>query len=74
MQPSAWKESAHAENGGCAGTLAERRHHDAALDVRTTKKEALIKLGAIRNKIGYPDKWRDYSKLKIVRGDLIGNL
>jgi len=40
----------------------------------TTKKEALIKLAAIRNKIGYPDKWRDYSKLKIVRGDLIGNL
>ncbi|HLK52378.1 MAG TPA: M13 family metallopeptidase, partial [Candidatus Angelobacter sp.] len=40
----------------------------------TTKKEALVKLAAIRNKIGYPDKWRDYSKLKIVRGDMIGNL
>src|SRR6476469_8864259 len=40
----------------------------------TTKKEAMLKLEAIRNKIGYPDKWRDYSKLKIVRGDLIGNL
>ena len=40
----------------------------------TTKKEAMLKLVAIRNKIGYPDKWRDYSKLKIVRGDLIGNL
>lgn len=38
-----------------------------------TKKEALVKLAAIRNKIGYPDKWRDYSKLEIVRGDLIGN-
>lgn len=39
-----------------------------------TKKEALIKLAAIRNKIGYPDKWRDYSKLSIVRGDLLGNV
>jgi putative endopeptidase len=25
------------------------------------------------NKIGYPDKWRDYSKLEIVRGDALGN-
>jgi len=25
------------------------------------------------NKIGYPDKWRDYSNLKIVRGDALGN-
>ena len=40
----------------------------------TTKKEALVKLTAIRNKIGFPDKWRDYSKLEISRGDLLGNL
>jgi predicted metalloendopeptidase len=39
-----------------------------------TKKQALVKLAAIRNKIGYPDKWRDYSKLNITRGDLLGNL
>ncbi len=38
-----------------------------------TKKQALIKLDAIQNKIGYPDKWRDYSTLKIVRGDALGN-
>ncbi len=38
-----------------------------------TKKQAKLKLDAIRNKIGYPDKWRDYSKLTIVRGDLMGN-
>lgn len=38
-----------------------------------TKKQALIKLEAIRNKIGYPDKWRDYSTLKIERGDALGN-
>jgi putative endopeptidase len=40
----------------------------------TTKKEGLVKLAAIRNKIGYPDKWRDYSTLTIKRGDLLGNL
>jgi putative endopeptidase len=39
-----------------------------------TKKEAEIKLGMIRNKIGYPEKWRDYSGLKVERGDLIGNI
>jgi putative endopeptidase len=39
-----------------------------------TKKQALVKLAAIRNKIGYPDHWRDYSKLSIVRGDLLGNI
>jgi len=38
-----------------------------------TKKQAKVKLDAIRNKIGYPDVWRDYSSLKIVRGDLMGN-
>jgi len=38
-----------------------------------TKKQALVKLKAIRNKIGYPDKWLDYTKLKIVRGDALGN-
>jgi len=38
-----------------------------------TKKQAHLKLAAIDNKIGYPDKWRDYSKLTIARGDLLGN-
>ncbi len=38
-----------------------------------TKKQAKVKLQAIRNKIGYPDAWRDYSSLTVVRGDLLGN-
>jgi putative endopeptidase len=49
-------------------------------DIRTlpwmteeTKKQAKVKLDAIRNKIGYPGVWRDYSSLKIVQGDLLGN-
>jgi putative endopeptidase len=38
-----------------------------------TKKQALVKLAAIQNKIGYPAKWRDYTALKIERGDALGN-
>ena len=38
-----------------------------------TKKQARVKLAAITNRIGYPDKWRDYSTLNIVRGDAFGN-
>ena len=38
-----------------------------------TKQQALIKLKAITNKIGYPDKWRDYSSVTIRRDDAIGN-
>jgi putative endopeptidase len=38
-----------------------------------TKKQAKVKLDAIRNKIGYPDVWRDYSSIKIVPDDLLGN-
>jgi putative endopeptidase len=39
-----------------------------------TKKQAQIKLKAITNKIGYPDKWRDYSSVVIKPGDLIGDV
>lgn len=38
-----------------------------------TKKEALKKVDNFMIKIGYPDKWRDYSALKIVKNDLYGN-
>jgi endothelin-converting enzyme/putative endopeptidase len=38
-----------------------------------TKTQALVKLQAITNRIGYTDKWRDYSALQIVRGDALGN-
>jgi predicted metalloendopeptidase len=39
-----------------------------------TKREAQAKLAKFRPKIGYPDKWRDYAKLAIVRTDLAGNI
>jgi putative endopeptidase len=38
-----------------------------------TKQLALEKLAAFHPKIGYPDKWRDYSALEIVKGDAFGN-
>jgi len=39
-----------------------------------TRKRALDKLGRFTPKIGYPDEWRDYSKLDIRRDDLVGNV
>ena len=39
-----------------------------------TKAEALRKLHAIRNKIGYPEHWRDYSRLDVQRGDYFGDV
>jgi putative endopeptidase len=38
-----------------------------------TKQQAMVKLKAITNKIGYPDRWRDYSSLAIKPDDAIGN-
>ena len=38
-----------------------------------TKAKARTKLANFTTKIGYPDRWKDYSKLKVVRGDLFGN-
>ena len=40
----------------------------------STKEKALEKLKKFTPKIGYPDKWRDYSSLEISADDLIGNL
>jgi putative endopeptidase len=39
----------------------------------STKKAALEKLATFRPKIGYPDKWRDYSALEVRAGDAYGN-
>jgi putative endopeptidase len=39
-----------------------------------TKQQALEKLAGMANKIGYPDHWRDYSRLEIIRGDELGNV
>ncbi len=39
-----------------------------------TKAEARDKLSKLAVKIGYPDKWKDYSKLTVARDDLVGNV
>jgi len=39
-----------------------------------TKKRALEKLKTVANKVGYPDKWRDYSALNVARGEFFGNV
>lgn len=38
-----------------------------------TKEQAFAKLRAVANKIGYPEKWRDYSSIKITREDYFGD-
>src|SRR5262249_19330298 len=63
-------------------TLAMVRQLEKALEqdilglswmTEATKKRAVEKLHAITNKIGYPESWRDYSSVNIVRGDAVGN-
>ncbi|WP_324678959.1 M13 family metallopeptidase [Hymenobacter sp. GOD-10R] len=40
----------------------------------STKQKALVKLGKITPKVGYPDKWKDYSTLKIDRSSYVQNV
>jgi endothelin-converting enzyme/putative endopeptidase len=59
-------------------TLAIERAMDKDIDgldwmSAATKIKAKEKLRGVMNKIGYPEKWRDYSTLAIVRGDPLGN-
>ena len=56
--------------------LASMREHIEGLDWmdETTRAAALKKLSTFSVKIGYPDKWRDYSGLTIDRSSYLGNL
>jgi len=38
-----------------------------------TRKQAQVKLAAVANKIGFPDRWRDYSSVSVSGGDYFGN-
>jgi endothelin-converting enzyme/putative endopeptidase len=40
---------------------------------QATKEQALAKLKGVTNKIGYPEKWRDYSTVHIVKGELVAD-
>jgi putative endopeptidase len=52
------------------------REHIEKLDWMSpaTKQKALIKLNAVHPKVGYPDKWKDYSTLVIDRSSYVGNV
>lgn len=52
------------------------KEHIENLDWMTdsTKHKALVKLAAIRKKIGYPDKWKDYSNLTFTRKSYLQNV
>lgn len=52
----------------------ERDIKDLPWMTEATKKKALEKLDAIANKIGYPEKYRDYSSIRIATDDLVGNV
>ena len=39
-----------------------------------TKEQSLLKLKGVTNKIGYPEKWKDYSSVSIVDGNLIADV
>ncbi|MFA5496367.1 MAG: M13 family metallopeptidase, partial [Porticoccaceae bacterium] len=56
----------------------KRAFHDSISDLPwmtpATRERALAKLASFNTKIGYPDKWRDYSALDIEADDLIGNI
>jgi endothelin-converting enzyme/putative endopeptidase len=52
----------------------QRDIHDLPWMSDATKQAALEKLHMIRNKIGYPDHWRDYSSVQVERTDLLGDV
>ena len=69
--------------------MAKKRYEGIVENVRTayknrmekldwmtdsTKQKALHKLASIRKKVGYPDKWKDFSSLKIDRGPFVLNM
>jgi len=56
--------------------LASFRNRIEGLDWMSseTKKEALTKLNAIGRKLGFPEQWRDFSKLEITKEDYVTNL
>jgi len=62
--------------GLVANLIAAYRGSINSLDwmSQETKTKAIAKLDKFRPKIGYPDKWRDYSALQITADDLFGNL
>ena len=61
--------------------MVQRIEREMEADIKTldwmspaTRQRALEKSAAMANKIGYPDRWRDYSSIKLSRDDFLGNV
>ena len=69
-------QSKHSAELLVANLLEAYRQDIAALDWMTpqTKQYALAKLAKFTIKIGYPERWRDYSTLQVRKDDLVGNV
>jgi putative endopeptidase len=70
--PPAAKREADLLGKNIITAMDERLAHLTWMDPKT-KAEARAKLAKFTPKIGYPSKWRDYSRLVIRRGDALGN-
>ncbi len=71
--PAAAKERMLTLVGNLKDAFAQRIQGAAWMN-DTTKQKALEKLGAILVKVGYPDKWRDYSALEIKNDSYFANI
>jgi putative endopeptidase len=71
--PPASKEAVLALVENLRATL-KTKIENAAWMSAPTRKEALAKLASFLPKIGYPDKWKDYSTITVTRADLIGDV
>jgi endothelin-converting enzyme/putative endopeptidase len=56
------------------GAAMEKDIRELPWMTAVTKERAIEKLKSITNKIGHPTKWRDYSRVRIVPGDFLGNV
>src|SRR5207253_11346192 len=54
--------------------VMEDRLHGLPWMGDTTRQQALIKLGGYTNKIGYPERWVDYSALRVEPGSFVANV
>ena len=71
---SSRRQGEHGQAGGGAGYGSLAGHQAAGVDERRDQEAGEEKLAQIRNKIGYPEKWRDYSSVVVKRDDLLGNV
>ena len=70
--PAAEKARAEAMVRNLLAAFATRVDHIEWM-APETRRQAKAKLAALKVGVGYPDKWRDYSGLEVVRGDALGN-